>query len=41
MPDDDPMASNARRYPRVITMDEITSMPPLEFDTVSRRPPSA
>ena len=27
------MAANARRYPRVITMDEITAMPRLEFNT--------
>lgn len=33
MPDYDPTAPNARRYPRVITMDEIKSMPRLEFNT--------
>jgi ethanolamine utilization protein EutQ (cupin superfamily) len=33
MPDYDPMASNARRYPRVITQDEISALPRLEFNT--------
>jgi ethanolamine utilization protein EutQ (cupin superfamily) len=33
MPDYDPEAPNARRYPRVITMDEITEMPRLHFNT--------
>jgi ethanolamine utilization protein EutQ (cupin superfamily) len=33
MSDYDPMASNARRYPRVITEDEITALPRLEFNT--------
>lgn len=33
MPDHDPMAANARRYPRVIGMDEISSLPRLEFNT--------
>jgi len=33
MADYDPMAPNARRYPRVITMDEISTMPRLEFNT--------
>jgi ethanolamine utilization protein EutQ (cupin superfamily) len=31
-PDYDPMAANARRYPRVIGMDEISTMPRLEFN---------
>src|SRR5437588_12321904 len=29
----DPMAPNARRYPRVIGMEEISSLPRLEFNT--------
>ncbi len=33
MPDYDPNATNARRFPRVITMDEITAMPRLPFNT--------
>jgi hypothetical protein len=33
MPEYDPTAPNARRYPRVITMDEISTMPRLEFNT--------
>ncbi|MHB8693920.1 MAG: cupin domain-containing protein [Solirubrobacteraceae bacterium] len=33
MSDYDPMTSNARRYPRVITVDEITALPRLEFKT--------
>jgi ethanolamine utilization protein EutQ (cupin superfamily) len=33
MSDYDPMASNARRYPRVITEDEISALPRLEFNT--------
>ena len=33
MPDYDPTAPNARRYPRVITMEEIETMPRLEFNT--------
>lgn len=33
MPEYDPMAPNARRYPRVISMDEISAMPRLEFNT--------
>jgi ethanolamine utilization protein EutQ (cupin superfamily) len=32
MSDYDPMASNARRYPRVITVDEISALPRLEFN---------
>lgn len=31
--DYDPMAANARRFPRVITMDEIVALPRLEFNT--------
>ncbi len=33
MSDYDPTAQNARRYPRVITMDEIQQMPRLPFNT--------
>jgi ethanolamine utilization protein EutQ (cupin superfamily) len=33
MTDYDAMAPNARRYPRVITGDEITALPRLEFNT--------
>lgn len=33
MSDYDPRAPNARRYPRVITMDEIQQMPRLPFNT--------
>lgn len=33
MPDYDPSAPNARRYPRVITPDEIDTMPRLPFNT--------
>ena len=33
MADYDPMAPEARRYPRVITEQEISSMPRLEFNT--------
>ena len=33
MSDYDPRALNARRYPRVITMDEIQQMPRLPFNT--------
>jgi ethanolamine utilization protein EutQ (cupin superfamily) len=33
MADYDPMARNARRYPRVITESEIASLPRLEFNT--------
>jgi mannose-6-phosphate isomerase-like protein (cupin superfamily) len=33
MADYDPMAPNARRYPRVITREEIDEMPRLEFNT--------
>ncbi|AII10596.1 MULTISPECIES: hypothetical protein [Rhodococcus] len=33
MADFDPSAPNARRYPRVITEDEISSMPRLQFNT--------
>lgn len=33
MPEYDAMAPNARRYPRVITEDEISSLPRLEFNT--------
>ena len=33
MPDYDPSAPNARRYPRVIDMKEITALPRLEFNT--------
>lgn len=33
MSDYDPTALNARRYPRVITMDEIQQMPRLPFNT--------
>jgi ethanolamine utilization protein EutQ (cupin superfamily) len=33
MPDYDPTAPNARRYPRVISPDEIDTMPRLEFNT--------
>ena len=33
MSDYDPTAPNARRYPRVITMDEIQQMPRLPFNT--------
>jgi len=32
MPDYDPNAPNARWYPRVITMDEISTMPRLQFN---------
>jgi ethanolamine utilization protein EutQ (cupin superfamily) len=32
MSDYDPMAANARRYPRVIGMDEISTMPRLQFN---------
>jgi len=33
MSDYDPHAPNARRFPRVITMDEISAMPRLHFNT--------
>ncbi len=33
MPEYDPTEPNARRYPRVITMDEIVEMPRLAFNT--------
>lgn len=33
MSDYDPNATHARRYPRVITMDEISTMPRLQFNT--------
>lgn len=33
MPDYDPKATNARRFPRVITMEEISTMPRLQFNT--------
>ena len=33
MADYDPMAPNARRYPRVITEEEISGIPRLEFNT--------
>jgi ethanolamine utilization protein EutQ (cupin superfamily) len=33
MPDHDPTATNARRYPRVITEEEIEAMPRLQFNT--------
>lgn len=34
----DPMTPNARRYPRVITLKEIDSMPRLQFNRESTRP---